>query len=200
MDFCITGGETMENNQIPKELMDKINTCIRHTRNEIAKQVVADLKKEYSTVIWKFYHHYKPHMYERTYKTLFATNLRQARGDYRKITKWNGDEFIVKFSVGAEFMEGEPYRDDPDDYVFQRTFEEGIHGWIPLNFQKLLSGEQNVQEMGWRALVKQPRKPLSPPPKARMDEWFNSYKTQGNLDKICKPILKKNLDRYLYNG
>ena len=190
----------MANNQLPQDLLNKIKTCIRVTKREIAKQIANDLRQEYSNAIWKFYKHYKPRMYQRSFETLFANNLYRARGDYRKITKWQDDGFIIKFSVGSEFIQ-EPYEDD-NEYVFNRTFEQGIHGWIPVSstFRKTIASSVNSDSMDWRLRVKQPRKPLNPPPKDTMDKWFERYKTERNLNKICKPILQKNIEKYLYNG
>lgn len=187
----------MGKESIPEELLKNINKCIRRTRNEVAKQVVNDIRQEYRTVIWKFYKHYKPRMYQRSYETLFASNIYRAGGDYRKITTWKDGEFIVKFSVGAEYIR-ESY-EDPTEWVFQRTFEQGIHGWKPLTVSGIMSGKQKASEMGWRGSVTQPKRPLSPPPKALMDKWFELYTTPSSLDKICKPILKNNIKKYIHN-
>ena len=187
----------MIKDKIPNELLKNINTCVRITKKEIAKQIAEDIREEYHTVIWKFYHHYTPNMYKRSYESQLSTNYHQLGKDYRKITKWQEDGFIIKFIVGGEFVSGN-YEDD-NEWVFNRTFNQGIHGWTPISFQGIMSGTQNVEKMGWRGRVKQPRKPLKPSPKERMDEWFERYKTYGNLDKICKPILKNNIKKYLHN-
>lgn len=186
----------MSKNQLPDTLMQGINASIRQTRREIAKHIANDFQKEYSTVIWKFYHHYTPRMYNRTYETLLASNFYRSGRDYRKITTWGENEITICFQVGSDYMDD--VYDDATDWVFSRTFEEGIHGWRPLSVKGILAGKNEA--VGWRLKVKQPKKPLNPSPKARMDKWFEKYQTPANLDKICKPILENNIKKHLRNN
>lgn len=194
----------MAKENLPSGLLNAINTCVRHSRNEIAKKIVSDLREEYRTVIWEFYGSYRPTEYQRTYETLFATNIRRAGGDYRKITAWEGTGFTIKFSVGAEYMSGNPYRDDDASTVFNRTFEQGIHGWIPFTGTSI---RDIYEKDNWRYMVNlkqrlgkrkiRPAEQQSPSPKEKMDIWFAAYKKPGNLRNICNPIIEKNIKKYL---
>lgn len=186
----------MKTNTLPKELVNNINTCVRHIRNDIAKQVALDLKDEYRNVIYKFYNHYTPRSYSRTYETLLASNLYGYGNDYRKITILKSNSCSIRFQVGSSFIDGTPYRASTD-WVYSRTFEEGIHGWIPYTINNIISKRVNAQTAGWMLNVTQPKQPLSPPPKAQMDKWFRKYKSEANLARICKPITKANMKKYL---
>lgn len=180
---------------IPNELMKKINTCTRHIRNEIAKQITEDLREEYRTVIADFYRDYKPHRYLRTYSSYFATNIYKFGGNYKKITTFASDSFTTKFKVGSEFI-GEPYRASAD-YVFSRTFELGIHGWIPLTVKNIAKGMVNPELVNNKIFNgTQPNPPLTPTPKQRMDEWFDNYKVEANLGSICRPIVARNFKKF----
>lgn len=186
----------MKSNTLPNELVKNINKCVRHIRNDIAKQIALDLKKEYRTVIEKFYSHYHPRSYARTYETLLANNLYRNGGDYKKITVLRDNSCTVKFQVGSEFIDGGTYRADAG-WVYGRTFEEGIHGWIPYTVKNIISKRVDVNKAGWMMNVTQPAQPLSPSPKSIMDTWFKKYKTSANLSKICKPITKANMSKFL---
>ena len=187
--------------QLPKEVDQKINRAIKKILNACAEQMANDCKTQYYKVISEFYADYKPHLYDRTLSTRWAHNMYNKT--YKDITTMIDDTTVqIVFSPGSEYIKGKPYRADTD-WVFERTYIEGIHGWtpdevntIPNNFLGGYNYDSQKHDryfdimMGWKNVPE----PMSPSPKERMDAWYKEYRKPTNLRQVLQPIAKKILN------
>lgn len=191
--------------ELPSEFKRRINKTVKHIKEEASLQVAKDIKHMYNSAIKDFYADYRPRSYNRTFSAFIADNLR-GTDDYSKIIEQHDDGFTVAFSVGDGFISGNPYR-AKKDWVFNRTFVEGIHGWTPdevMNIPNHFLGGYGYDPdrhdeyfvnmlQRWTNVPK----PLSPPPKAKLDELYKKYKLPTRLRKKIKPIVDRNIEKYL---
>ena len=192
---------------IPWNLNRKINTAYEHIKREAANKVAEDVVYMYNSVIKQFYQHYKPHSYDRTYTAFLANNM-YGTDNYEQIINQYEEGFTVSFFVGDEFLDKtlskNPYRADRD-WVFERTFTKGIHGWEPEEVEKRYSSDAWIPSYDSSGHIKtdsilgllQIAAPLNPPPKERMDVLYRKYKVASRLRKKIKPIVDKNMHKYL---
>lgn len=186
-----------ENIVLPWNIERRLDTTISHIKKEASELICKDLKKMYNSVIREFYRSYHPKSYDRTYSTYAANNLYN-NDNYSSIVDDLGDGFKVEFLVSDYFIKSQPYEEDRT-WVFTRTFVKGIHGWIPGEWDSYYHG--GMFDLDWRAsvFVSQPASPLSPTPKARMDERHKKYKNPQRLRKKIKPIVDKHMNKFLSN-
>ena len=122
----------------------------------LAKEVASEMHEKYYDVLDDFYGGYSPRMYGRTNRAKYLAllpEIAEAAGlsstgaikidsgrlpAYRSIFNWNAS----------------------GDWVFDRIWSSGIHGWSPNEFPNT-----------WMAYVHQPSV-SSPTPEAEMDEFF----------------------------
>lgn len=193
---------------IPWNLNRKINTAYEHIKQEAADKVAQDVVHMYNSVIKQFYQHYRPRSYDRTF-TAFSANNMYGSDNYQQIISQHDDGFTVNFLVGDEFLDKtlgdkNPYRADRY-WVFERTFTEGIHGWKPEEIEERYSSDAWIPSYDSGGHIKtdsilgllQIAAPLSPPPKERMDTIHRKYKVASRLRKKLKPIVDKNMHKYL---
>lgn len=140
---------------------------------ETAREVTDDIEDAYQETIREFYDDYDPRSYVRTLETRAASDHFKGRNKPRKL---GTDTYIAGIEISADNIEGKPYRADKD-WVFQRTYEEGIHGF---------TGDHPwVEKYGV-----DPGK-MEPPPDERMNK---------KMDKIEKSIdrqIEINMDKML---
>lgn len=190
---------------LPDSFLKKIDKATTAILNKCAKKMATDCKEQYRSVIRLFYSGYpKPHSYDRTLETLNANNIRENNFDYKKITTRISPTAIrVVFSIGTEFIKGKPYRADTD-WVFNRTFKEGIHGWTPEEVADYTGGSNYgyygkdgrfyMNRMMYWYDVPQP---MSPTPYELMDSWYKNYRQPYNLKDILLPIARETLKKYI---
>ena len=186
---------------LPDEFNKKIDNAINEMLFAFAERMAEDCRKQYQKTIDEFYADYKPHSYDRTLETKYAHNLYGK--NYKSITTIvNSTTVQIRFLADSSFISGTPYRADTK-WVFDRTFEEGIHGWTPDEVLEYSSGgnygyfDKKNQFHINKMLNHMPAPPLSPSPKERMNEWYRQYKKPTNLRQIMQPISKQILDKYL---
>ena len=183
--------------KLPDEIDKKIDRAITKILNACAEKMANDCREQYEKIIDNFYADYRPHSYNRTLETKYAHNL--YRNNYKSITTFIDSNTVqIIFSPGSEYIEGNPYRANKD-WVYERTYIEGIHGWTPEEVLEYSSGA-NYGYYGKHGdffinkMLNYMPEPMSPSPKECIDEWYKKYKTPTNLRRILQPIAKKILN------
>ncbi len=130
-----------------KKLQEKANQKANIILNEMERQIKDSLGIIYSKVIEDFYDDYDPDYYDRTFSTYQAglivphptryIDSPVARTKTSSASTKNGFAKKISMSVTSDNMNpirtrSNQYR-QPIDYVFNRTFEQGIHGYSSLD-------------------------------------------------------------------
>ena len=158
----------------PKQIERDMRERVEKALEKIAYDIAFDIEAAYESAIDAFYNDYpkkgvEPKYYNRNYFTYTGSN---AYDDIHtnfnffkeKRVKKRGHNIIgfqAGIRVSSDFVDGS-YK-DPTDYVFNRTFVEGIHGTKRV-------------------------KVMSPTPKKLMDDSFEGIRE--NLDSYMKNIWK----------
>lgn len=104
----------------------RLKDILYSAAEEMATEVLWEIEHNYESVIDRFYEHYDPLYYDRTYSTYLASsgydNLYSSRNFI-----FMSNEYDVGININSKRIPGSPYRADKD-WVFSRTFEKGIHG------------------------------------------------------------------------
>lgn len=106
---------------IKRDLEKKYEKALKRFAEEMTYQVEA----AYESVVQSFYDDYTPRYYERTYSTYLGSDKYNSPFDYTPF----GNEYEYGITVSDANIPGNPYRADKD-WVFNRTFDEGIHGFF----------------------------------------------------------------------
>lgn len=181
-------------------IKDDIETRYRKVLNEFAAEMNFQVQLAYDTVISRFYNEYTPKVYERTESTRKASDKWDNIFGYTPV----GDDFEYGIKVGAENIPDidghQPYRADTD-WVFNRTFEEGIHGyfkveaqdWANKRLQEAIFDGKKLSAKEMRRLEKliNSAPPFYRSPREGMDKLFNKITGQRYMDKIYKEIFDK---------
>lgn len=197
------------------EIRDDIEKKYRQAAYEVAREVTFQIEKAYESVISKFYNEKAfngsniPKVYKRTESTIKASDRWD---DIFGVTPVGQNGYESGITVGAGNIPGDPYRADKE-WVFTRTFEEGIHGFYeqeakdwaderrikltteavmknlrkkdPKSAQKLKKEMQRMERMIYSA----PKFFRSP--KEGMDNLFKTINSTKYLDKISKEKMKE---------
>lgn len=119
------------------EVLKKTSKMMDVMLNRAAEYMKEEFAFLYASVIVAFYEDYSPRTYERTFSTFTAglegrysdpnsyTANPQPRVAVRSIDVGQGRE--IKMHISSEYI-GSPYR-AAADWVFDRTYVEGIHGF-----------------------------------------------------------------------
>lgn len=98
---------------------------------EVAMEMQARIESMYEMSILTFYNQYIPLYYIRTGATFYGSNKYNAGGSFYSNLNRKSNQYMAGILVSSDYIEprwgGKPYRADTD-WVFQRTFEKGIHG------------------------------------------------------------------------
>lgn len=141
----------------------------------LAKEVATELHEKYYDVLDNFYADYSPIMYVRTNQAKYMALLPEIAeaaglsasggikidpsriGFYQSIFNWNASA----------------------DWVFNRIWSSGIHGWSPWEFPD-----------SWMGYVRQPDAPSSPTPEVEMDEFFTEMcnSLDGRADRVINSV------------
>lgn len=196
--------------KVPDNIQKRIDKAIHKSLEECAKKMAEDCKEEYVSVIKDFYADYpSPRSYHRSLESKFANILRDDNYDYKKITTFIDDDKVqIKFKISHEFIEGKPYRADTE-WVFDRTYYEGIHGWTPEEVDEYTAGANYAYYRDVYINTGEKRKkvtrfyvnhmlywynvpkPMSPPPHERLRKWETNYRNPRNLRQLLSPITKE---------
>lgn len=186
-----------------EEIKAEIEKRSRKAAEEVASEVTFQVELAYEKAISKFYNDYDPERYERTLSTIKASNRWDDIFGYTP-TK---DRFIAGIEVGSEnipnIFEGpddeeghQPYR-DPTDWVFERTYEKGIHGYTILEARRYADKKRKKYVLSKRAknrltnYINAAPPITSPPPKEIMEKLFSKIDKQQYIDKITDEKLKE---------
>lgn len=176
-------------------------------RKEIMELISADISFEiqaaFMEVIDSFYASYTPVAYQRTEATYMASS------NYDDSTKftWEGRHTVSGIQVDAANIEprygGQPYynhwgknkgRPMNTEWVFERTFSEGIHGVNKADYRRFQKSEysrnkQNSYRLLKKAYEKNGKK-LSRyrRPKFFMEKYFKSYLIDNHWATVKSPM------------
>lgn len=180
---------------------------------QFAKEMTVLIEESYKSVIKSFYDDYDPRSYRRTFYTFYGSDR---YGDADHATPIPGG-YEAGIHVGAEYYpNGEnPYRAQKE-WVFRRTFSEGIHGFykgefgdwqlgrdIELKTEFIMNGKKgNLKEflsenrkktilykskhMPKRFFIKNIK---AKTPQAAMDKAFKHLTTKTNMTTMFNTIL-----------
>ena len=196
-------GDPLSN--IKSDIESKLNAATK----EIAEEVTFQIEKAYETVVESFYNEYTPRSYDR----LFATYWGSTRFDDEFGVDPAGEDFIAGIEVDPSNINKHyetdgvgkrkktggsgPYRADTD-WVFRRTYLEGIHGFFRVEYQEWV--ENRVKTHKWskaktlrekklaaKTLKHAPKKSKSP--ETAMERMFNEILKKKSLDAIRDDVL-----------
>lgn len=112
------------------DIEDKVNMAMI----EMAADMTYAIESAYESVIQSFYDDYNPRWYRRTYSTYEASNKINNPFGFSPIS----DGFESGIIVDSANIPGNPYRADKD-WVFDRTFGQGIHGFFKWEYKQWLN-------------------------------------------------------------
>lgn len=174
------------------DLDDVLGIVVKKSLQEIATEVQWEIEHTYESVIDKFYAHYNPRFYDRTYATYLASS---GYNNYTPKVKIEDTRFrtLAYCECGIEvnyknilenagYSNPYPNAEHPEE-ILERTFR-GIHGFSPW--------EQNRY-----GLKGNYPKRMNPSPNRLMNKAFKKLTTQYHLAGITDKIIMKNLNKEL---
>lgn len=189
-----------------------------------AKEIGEKINEAYKTSIKQFYTSYIPSMYSRTsslYKAargVGGNNKYWLQTDYA-IFKHGAIKYRCGIKVSSEFMPSDVYYKTDEDgkpkehgwpnsmltteYIFDRSFNKGIHGFTHYNIRpkrevgktyasKYYEGRTFVHK---QSKIKVP--PKVTPPRKTMSEEFQKINNKAYVDSVLKKYVKPVLDSLL---
>lgn len=172
--------------EIIKEMEEKLKAVARET----AKEVQSLIEAEYVSTILEFYNDYQPRSYHRTEYTFYGSNKYDGPARHaRNTVPAYKDGFIGGISVSADYIPENPYRADTE-WVFNRTFEKGIHGYtrneMLKRFHKLVSKNKKQRTYQKFTFTYQEEKQtvLKPSPEKRLEKKVRKLATNKTIDNI----------------
>ena len=138
-----------------KKIYRDLENKIRGALPTIAYEIGDEMFNKYKSCVDVFYGHMpESDRYYRTYSTYLGSSISYDYGETSSgsVNTKNGKETTFSINVNMQVDPsylGSPYK-DPVDYVFNRTWGEGIHGTLA-----------NPQ--------------LSPSPQASFEKWFYGF-------------------------
>lgn len=173
------------NEEVGAEIQAAIERAIDAGIDELGYR----LEIAYGQCIDKFYSNYEPHYYDRTYSLYSGSNTwDNPLKNKKKIGK---NRYYIAIYVGAENVipninsNNLPYDDisyrDGVDFVFDRSFEQGIHGMTP--------------EEAKRAGLSWHKKPDNPTPKRRMDKEYKRIANNNAMDLLFGEFISRELSK-----
>lgn len=197
----------MKKIKLPDRYSKMINEATEKILRESAKIFAKDYRNQYRSIILDFYKDYpRPRRYDRTLETQNANSIRENNYDYKKTFVFlNPTTIQFKFSVGSDYIQGTPYRADTD-WVFNRTYFKGIHGWTPdevMSIPNRFLGGYGYDSKRHDRFLNMVHKwnnvpdPMDPPPATLMDEFHINYKKASHLRELLQPLSRKIMDEIL---
>lgn len=177
--------------EIDEELKGKLHKAI----NLAAVELATEIEIAWERVIDEFYEHYTPVWYQRTYSTYKASDGYSEIGSgyfAPYIRKINRDRKTNKITVGitvsADNIPGDPYEANKD-WVFERTFEKGYHGYNQHEAQGWSSDHmgKNRDNRVWRTSAKV----MKPTPAYNMQVQFNKIANQKHINNVFNKEIAK---------
>lgn len=188
--------------QVAKDVYKKVG-------NTIAKHMT----HQFVSVINAFYDDYHPHVYKRKYRAYYYASEDGVRA-YTKFVKMDSDNKGFSVCLRIDPMNiRTPYTSivngkgsaEINEMVFFNTWVLGQHGgrlpWSAIPENKRV-GHPNPND--WESLINNGKSDyywqppvMSKSPMQLMDEWFESYATSENLDKLTRNIVTESINRYI---
>ena len=183
---------------------------------KFAQEVLWAIENQYESVIDVFYADYNPLYYYRTYSTYLASSGYKQLYSPENYMSFD-NYYNVGISIDSQKIPGNPYRADTD-WVFNRTFEKGIHGintrgafglrkprlYRRYYGESFPSGKSTfsvvkmknqdvisniVYRKNVRRITNTVMENTVPAPKSLMNQWWRRYKTRKNLDSVYASIM-----------
>ena len=177
------------NQQLSAEIDKAVRQGIINGLNHVAYQ----LGEAYGKAIDRFYHNYTPHYYDRTYSTYMASDLSDMWGwntggtgfigesqYFKNVRQLSKNRYYVALNVDYRNIGPNPYN-EPLDYVFERTYVEGIHGMTP--------EEAARKGLHWH------KKPEREAPIHFMEKDYYKIANNENLDRVFGEAISRELSR-----
>ena len=183
--------------RIKKSIQEKVNVALTETLYEIG-ETIQDMYKD---VIREFYRDYTPLWYGRTYSTFVGSS---AYKDYSSlVNEIHPGIYEVGIDVSAKYITGNPYKKAnkfikskngyvaSTEWIFDRTFYEGIHG-------------VSKHDSSNRLTINIPHE-MKPSPYELMNERFSKKINQNYIDDVFyklkdngySNITKQQVENYL---
>lgn len=127
--------------------------------HKVGKEVGEEIQDAYAKAVTKFYNDYKPtgkgpFSYRRTYSTYEGSSgYRNRERTYKRTGKYSCRAGI---KVGGNFISGTPYaknhgwKNPSNEFIFGRTFYQGIHGFTTKDVSKYNAGKKTEPWNMWR--------------------------------------------------
>ena len=201
--------------KLTKPTIKKIKKIYQGAIKNFAEEMSSQIESAYEDTISLFYADYGPNngdpwFYDRTYSTYLASNGHDNPYSSINVQQF-GDSFFAGIGVSSSNIPGNPYK-IYKEWVFNRTFYEGIHGIarkdvIKRNelirqryqrqrkFAKLMKAKRKTLkiEISMTGLIRRIPKTMSPSPKKIMDDQFKKLTKKKNMDRIFNEVLDKTL-------
>lgn len=185
----------MAKSNLERAVMKKVEKGLKKALEETAEDILFEIEKAYEDTVDDFYDDYDPRWYKRTHSTYLASSGYDDLYNDKNFHRIGEDDYRVGINVSSGNIPGNPYRSKwrPEEggqkkqvdkeWVFRRTFDEGIHGKTST---KNLKKNRKYFESTVTSI-----KPMSPTPKKRMDERFAKISNQDHIDKIFTEKINK---------
>lgn len=178
---------------------------------KVGNKIAKDMAHEYVKVIKAFYNDYRPHVYMRKRRAFYYADEGGVKA-YTKFVKLDADGQGFSVSIKIDPMNiRTPYVSivngkgsmELNEMVFYNTWVIGQHGGklpydiIPENLRhtNVLSknGWTKLKSTGWTWIPPV----MAKSPMQLMDEWFEDYATDANLNKLTQDIVTTSINRYI---
>lgn len=176
------------------DIEEEIDKMIKKAVKNTAIELSSEIEIAWERVIDEFYEDYTPVWYKRTFSTYKASDGYSELGSgnlvpyIKNINRDKSGNILVGITVSSDYIPGDPYEADKD-WVFERTFEKGYHGYNQHEAQGWTSnhsGKDNDNRK-WTTTAKV----MKPTPEARMNVRFNKIANQKHItDVFSKEIAK----------
>ena len=157
---------------------------MRNALKKTADEVSYMIQEAYTSSIDAFYDSYDPRWYDRTGATYEASDYHDTNGIISVGS--GGDSYEVGIRVDPSRM-GAPYKKNTA-WVFDRTFNQGIHGITDGYFAGAVYGQFKSKYVGYGTdLGSYAIPPITTPPASLMDEKFQDI--QGKIPGIFESYM-----------
>lgn len=174
---------------------EEIDEMIRKAIKRTAQELSSEIEIAWERVIDEFYAHYMPSWYQRTYSTYKASDGYSEIGSGNFVPHLKNisrdrktKEITVGITVSADYIPGDPYKADTD-WVFERTFEKGYHGYNQHEAQGWTSNHmgKDRDNRSWSTSAKV----MKPSPEKRMNVQFNKIANQKHITDVFNKEIAK---------
>lgn len=194
----------MSKKKIKEELVDPLEKLLQEAVEKTAEDILTEIETAYENVIQEFYNDYTPKnggpiWYKRTGASFYGSNAYDTLINPSTLYL-QGDTYITGIDVHSQFVENNPYGVNPyradvnsPSWVFDRTFNEGIHGFTAAEVD-IWSSKKHINRHKKKSRFRKPKNiphQMRTPPKQLMDEKFKDISSQKHLDEIFNKNVTK---------